>query len=347
MSAASSSWSLMKKELEEERDRLKQLEQDFMLKMEEHNHSLSLEQKRLSDERSALLQERRSYERERKEVQDKLRDQEDKLRQDQQQYRLDLDRFKMDQMNLQERIRDFTVKEKEGLQDFLKQSLEFESERLKIEQDRTKLDFSLKDLEVKKSSLKERESQINEQRAIFQVEKEALMSLAQELKQRADQLEKLSSETIEQKEAAARLQDKADKIKAEADSSQKEIEEQMTQLKIREDYIRNQVKKVQIEWKQIQDTKDSALCSLCSSRLSSAKIGGLQDNNHYRIDYRAQGIVPLNQMTMNHQEGKMMMPSIIDDSSLLVWQISSQAEAALVAEETAFVQRLQQQSKRN
>lgn len=346
LTTASTNWSKIRKELEDERIRLKELEQNFMSKIEQHNESLSVEQKRLSDEREAINQEKRIFDKERRDTEQRLKDQEEKLKQDQAQFRSELDKLRSDQRALQERIRDFTVKEKEGLQDFLKQSLEFESERLKMEQDRTRLDFALKDLEVRRIALKEREHHINEQKTTFQIEKEGLLSLAQELKERTDQLESMNSQTIQRQETAIKMEEKARKTKEEADSKYAEIQLEMKQLQSREDFLRKEVQKIQTEWRQLEEMKDSALCSICSSRLTAVKSKSLGDQHHYQAAHdHNRGLIAINGNKIALTNGNQELPVIVDESSLLLWQISSQAEAAFVAEETEFIRRLQQQSR--
>ncbi|CAG2181574.1 unnamed protein product [Oppiella nova] len=126
--------------------------------------------------------------------------------------------------------------------------------------------------------------------------------------------------------------DEAEKFRVELDSKLKFIENSFTKLRAEEEKINKMKVKVEQELDFIKETKDNIVCNLCSSGLNRVKLNGMT-----RTSLQDMANVP-------SFYGSNQWSGLPDDRALLIWQITGQQDAALLQQETAFINAIRTQT---
>ncbi|CAG2104852.1 unnamed protein product [Medioppia subpectinata] len=326
-------WHSLVNELEVERSRCSDEQKKLYDTIEQQKQLIQSEQKRhfeerleLERDRKKLTEERLTFDAECNRLRDNMRKENDLLAED----RL---KAKEEFTNLEMRRNEQNIKELDSQQNLNKERNEIKLLFRDIEEKRNTLHKEESAIHQMRISLQSEQHSLEQRKLMFDMEKVKMQELAQEIAKRAEELESLGEIALHEKREGHMAMDEAEKFRIELDSKLKFIENSFTKLREEEEKLNKLKVKVQQELDYIKETKDNYVCNLCSSGLNRVRMTGMTKNSIPDFTNLTPFYAP------NQWSG---VPDT--DRALLIWQITGQQDAALLEQETAFINGIRTQT---
>ncbi|KAI1301708.1 Fas-binding factor 1 -like protein [Halotydeus destructor] len=320
-------WLALKSQLDGEKDRHRDAQKKLIDLIEEQKAILMAEQRSFAEQRSILAAEKYALEAERKQhtrASESMREDFDKERavfnQDRELLKVERDDFSVRTKQFDEKEKQWRTRHDKERDQVAKMVRNAEDERKMLKDERSQL-------EQAGLSLERELHRFELKKSLFDSEKSKLHDLAMTVKERAEEVERLSKFVDKERRQASHSMDSAERLKQDVDAKLDILEQRALECQRREEDIYKENARITAEWSVLKETKESVMCSICASSLNRSKFGPTQ--------------LPEMQLTPG------MVSSMADqdfsrlDGGLLVWQISAQQDAASLAEETAFIRKLQ------
>lgn len=344
-------WHSLITELEIERSRCSDETKKLYDIIEQQKQLLQSEQRQVMEDKLFLeenkkkqIQEKQSFDTECNRIRDALRKETEAVNEE---------RIKLkEELNcLEAKKNEINLKEIESKQTLKKEKEEINRLFKEAEERRNELHREATQLQHQRMALQAEQHQLEQRKLMFDVEKHKMQDLAQEIAKRAEELETLSEIALHEKREGHLAMDEADKFKRELDSRLKFIEESFAKLRTEEDRVNKTKVRVEQELEYIKETKDNIVCNLCGSGLNRG-LPSIRFNSNlskvYSFSAKLNGITKNSLNDFNNISafmGPNQWSGMQDtDRALLIWQITGQQDAALLEQETAFVNAIRSQT---
>ncbi|XP_054159825.1 fas-binding factor 1-like [Oppia nitens] len=326
-------WHSLINELQLERSRCSDEQKRLQELIEQQKHLIQNEQKRLIDERLDLETNRKQLNEDRLTFDVEYNKFKDNMTKESQLLAEDRIKVKDELINLEIKRNELNLKELESQQNFNKEKNEIKLLFKEIEDKRNDLHKQQTEVQYHRMTIQSEQHSLEQKKLMFDMERNKMQDLAQEIAKRADELENLGQIALQEKREGHMAMDEAERFRQELDSKLKFIETSFAKLKTDEEKVYQMKVKVEQELEYIKEVKDNIVCSLCSSGLNRVKL-------NKGINKSSQDLPIFSSFYgLNNQ-----WPTFQDDRSLLIWQITGQQDAALLEQETAFINGIRTQS---
>jgi Fas-binding factor 1 len=177
---------------------------------------------------------------------------------------------------------------------------EIERQRLQVQQQLSQLS----DLEARSHNIATSEILLNQ-------DKSQLLDLAQQVMRRAEELEALTMTAARERDSGIAARARAESLLKDVEKRSESVQEKLDTVQEKERLLKDQIRFLESERQAVKEMKDRIVCTLCNSSLQSY------------------GRIPHPPPTMS-----------MDETPLLIWQMTGQRESALLAQEAQFLDQL-------
>lgn len=349
-------WNSLINELEKERNKMNLEQKKLSEIIEEQKSILQNEQKQIIQERFEIENKKREFENEKKQF---ILDQnyaQENFNKSKEQFQIEYIKLKEEKAQFEEDKRQQNIKELEWKHEMQKEKNDLDNLFGEIEQKRIEINKQQSQLQISLFTLQNEQHQFEQKKIKFDNEKVKLQELANVISKRAEELEGLSEITMQERQEGNAAMDEAERLKLDLDERLQYLERTFNQLKKEEENINKSKKSLDEQWKILKETKDELVCSLCGSGLSKGKpmkscFKDIVDN---KFQFLILAKLKANFYDFNQFYNQNNYPQLNElngiqesEKALLIWQITAQQDAALLAEETAFVNAIRNTSDMN